>query len=119
MDSKPQQVVQDLEVAVHANDTLANERTYLAYVRTALAFIGFGFNGARPIGLKRLRAVSPPGVNAVSEQPFICLFPIQFTSPFLESVVSRQIAKQTALLLHLAPVVTPRIHVRPDGNHQA
>ena len=47
MDSKPQQVVQDLEVAVHANDTLANERTYLAYVRTALAFIGFGFVIAR------------------------------------------------------------------------
>jgi putative membrane protein len=30
-----------------ANDTLANERTYLAYVRTALAFIAFGFVIAR------------------------------------------------------------------------
>ena len=33
--------------AVRANDTLANERTYLAYVRTALAFIAFGFVIAR------------------------------------------------------------------------
>ena len=32
---------------VRANDTLANERTYLAYVRTALAFIAFGFVVAR------------------------------------------------------------------------
>ena len=32
---------------VHATDTLANERTYLAYVRTALAFIAFGFVIAR------------------------------------------------------------------------
>ena len=32
---------------VRANDTLANERTYLAYVRTALAFIAFGFVIAR------------------------------------------------------------------------
>ena len=32
---------------MHANDTLANERTYLAYVRTALAFIAFGFVVAR------------------------------------------------------------------------
>jgi putative membrane protein len=47
MDSKSDQVVQDFEVAVRANDTLANERTYLAYVRTALAFIGFGFVIAR------------------------------------------------------------------------
>jgi putative membrane protein len=48
MDSKSEPVVvQDLEVAVRANDTLANERTYLAYVRTALAFIGFGFVIAR------------------------------------------------------------------------
>ena len=30
-----------------ANDVLANERTYLAYVRTALAFIAFGFVIAR------------------------------------------------------------------------
>ncbi|HVA34428.1 MAG TPA: DUF202 domain-containing protein [Candidatus Baltobacteraceae bacterium] len=32
---------------VRPNDTLANERTYLAYVRTALAFIAFGFVIAR------------------------------------------------------------------------
>jgi len=32
---------------VRAADTLANERTYLAYVRTALAFIAFGFVIAR------------------------------------------------------------------------
>jgi putative membrane protein len=30
-----------------ATDVLANERTYLAYVRTALAFIAFGFVIAR------------------------------------------------------------------------
>lgn len=34
-------------VAVRATDVLANERTYLAYVRTALAFIAFGFVIAR------------------------------------------------------------------------
>jgi uncharacterized membrane protein YidH (DUF202 family) len=32
---------------VRANDVLANERTFLAYVRTALAFIAFGFVVAR------------------------------------------------------------------------
>lgn len=32
---------------VRANDTLANERTFLAYARTALAFIAFGFVIAR------------------------------------------------------------------------
>jgi putative membrane protein len=32
---------------VRATDTLANERTYLAYVRTAIAFIAFGFVVAR------------------------------------------------------------------------
>lgn len=32
---------------VRATDTLANERTYLAYVRTGLAFIAFGFVIAR------------------------------------------------------------------------
>ncbi|MGA8532862.1 MAG: DUF202 domain-containing protein [Candidatus Tumulicola sp.] len=32
---------------VRANDVLANERTYLAYIRTALAFIAFGFVIAR------------------------------------------------------------------------
>jgi putative membrane protein len=37
----------DIKAAVRANDVLANERTYLAYVRTALAFIGFGFVIAR------------------------------------------------------------------------
>lgn len=35
------------EGPVRAADTLANERTYLAYIRTALAFIGFGFVIAR------------------------------------------------------------------------
>jgi putative membrane protein len=35
------------KVAVRATDSLANERTYLAYVRTALAFIAFGFVIAR------------------------------------------------------------------------
>lgn len=32
---------------LRATDVLANERTYLAYVRTALAFIAFGFVIAR------------------------------------------------------------------------
>ena len=32
---------------VRATDSLANERTFLAYARTALAFIGFGFVIAR------------------------------------------------------------------------
>jgi putative membrane protein len=31
----------------HPTDTLANERTFLAYARTALAFIAFGFVIAR------------------------------------------------------------------------
>jgi putative membrane protein len=35
------------EEQLRATDTLANERTYLAYVRTALAFIAFGFVIAR------------------------------------------------------------------------
>jgi putative membrane protein len=35
------------DVEVRATDTLANERTFLAYVRTALAFVGFGFVIAR------------------------------------------------------------------------
>ncbi len=34
-------------VPLRATDVLANERTYLAYVRTALAFIAFGFVIAR------------------------------------------------------------------------
>jgi putative membrane protein len=36
-----------MQEPVRATDTLANERTYLAYVRTALAFIAFGFVIAR------------------------------------------------------------------------
>jgi len=36
-----------MQEPVRAADTLANERTYLAYVRTALAFIAFGFVIAR------------------------------------------------------------------------
>jgi putative membrane protein len=32
---------------IRATDALANERTFLAYLRTALAFIGFGFVIAR------------------------------------------------------------------------
>ncbi|HZT12675.1 MAG TPA: DUF202 domain-containing protein [Candidatus Baltobacteraceae bacterium] len=32
---------------LRATDVLANERTYLAYVRTALAFVAFGFVIAR------------------------------------------------------------------------
>lgn len=35
------------ETPVRATDTLANERTYLAYLRTGLAFIAFGFVIAR------------------------------------------------------------------------
>lgn len=35
------------DTPVRATDTLANERTYLAYLRTALAFIAFGFVIAR------------------------------------------------------------------------
>jgi putative membrane protein len=38
---------EDVLVDVRSNDTLANERTYLAYVRTALAFVAFGFVIAR------------------------------------------------------------------------
>jgi putative membrane protein len=37
----------DLKDGVRATDVLANERTFLAYVRTSLAFIGFGFVIAR------------------------------------------------------------------------
>lgn len=43
MPSEPEPPPQSLR----ANDTLANERTFLAYVRTALAFIAFGFVIAR------------------------------------------------------------------------
>jgi putative membrane protein len=34
-------------MGLHLNDHLANERTFLAYVRTAFAFIGLGFVVAR------------------------------------------------------------------------
>lgn len=50
-------------------DALANERTYLAYVRTALAFIGFGFVIARFSLFTREAAliahlrVPPPGIS--------------------------------------------------------
>jgi putative membrane protein len=36
-----------LKVDLKATDVLANERTFLAYVRTALAFVAFGFVIAR------------------------------------------------------------------------
>jgi len=39
--------VDELKTQLRANDVLANERTFLAYVRTALAFIAFGFVIAR------------------------------------------------------------------------
>jgi inner membrane protein YidH len=42
-----QETLDQRETQVRANDTLANERTYLAYIRTALAFIAFGFVIAR------------------------------------------------------------------------
>lgn len=42
-----QETIDERETPVRANDTLANERTYLAYIRTALAFIAFGFVIAR------------------------------------------------------------------------
>lgn len=42
-----QETIDQRETPVRANDTLANERTYLAYIRTALAFIAFGFVIAR------------------------------------------------------------------------
>ena len=44
---KPPGVMQRTHEGRRATDTLANERTYLAYVRTALAFIAFGFVIAR------------------------------------------------------------------------
>lgn len=42
-----QETIDEAATPVRANDTLANERTYLAYIRTALAFIAFGFVVAR------------------------------------------------------------------------
>ena len=51
-------------------DHLANERTFLAYIRTSLAFIGFGFVVARfavvvrEIAEQQMRAkVPPPGAS--------------------------------------------------------
>jgi putative membrane protein len=45
---------------VRPTDTLANERTFLAYARTALAFIGFGFVIARfSLFARELEAFSP------------------------------------------------------------
>ena len=35
------------QTAIRPTDALANERTYLAYIRTSLAFVGFGFVIAR------------------------------------------------------------------------
>jgi putative membrane protein len=37
----------DERISVRATDTLANERTFLAYLRTALSLVGFGFVIAR------------------------------------------------------------------------
>jgi putative membrane protein len=37
----------DSQTPVRATDVLANERTYLAYLRSALALVGFGFVIAR------------------------------------------------------------------------
>jgi putative membrane protein len=51
---------------MHATDTLANERTYLAYVRTALAFIAFGFVIARFSLFAREFAVIVHGTNSPS-----------------------------------------------------
>lgn len=58
------------ETPVRATDTLANERTYLAYLRTALAFIAFGFVIARFSLFARefagmLHGVAPqPGISS-------------------------------------------------------
>jgi putative membrane protein len=44
---------------VRATDALANERTYLAYVRTAIAFIAFGFVVARfSLFVREIQAVA-------------------------------------------------------------
>jgi len=37
----------EIHPEIRATDTLANERTFLAYVRTALAFVAFGYVIAR------------------------------------------------------------------------
>jgi putative membrane protein len=56
---------------VRATDALANERTFLAYARTALAFIGFGFVIARfSLYLREAEAVAhlqptPSGISTV------------------------------------------------------
>jgi len=50
MNAEPNRKMEDQTMQpsdVRATDVLANERTYLAYVRTAIAFIGFGFVVAR------------------------------------------------------------------------
>lgn len=53
-----------VESDVRANDTLANERTYLAYVRTALAFIAFGFVIARfSLFTREFSAIAHVGVE--------------------------------------------------------
>jgi inner membrane protein YidH len=57
------------EGSVRATDTLANERTYLAYVRTALAFIAFGFVVARFSLFAREFAALVHGVGAPSDTP--------------------------------------------------
>lgn len=48
---------------MRANDVLANERTFLAYVRTALAFIAFGFVIARFSLFEREFAAIVPARN--------------------------------------------------------
>jgi putative membrane protein len=56
-------------MAPNATDTLANERTYLAYVRTALAFIAFGFVVARFALFERELAIvrhGPLGDSGIS-----------------------------------------------------
>jgi putative membrane protein len=56
---------------VRATDALANERTFLAYARTALAFIGFGFVIAHfSLYLREAAAVAhikaaPTGISTV------------------------------------------------------
>lgn len=53
---------------VNASDYLANERTYLAYLRTAVALIGFGFVIARfGLFLREAQVLLhiPPGTQAI------------------------------------------------------